>query len=325
MKWIVAIVLIFAGVGLYFLYNRERTPDLAVEYRYAVTDVEQIGRISINYRLMDPDILLERKQDFWELNGKYRAREDAINNLLDALKKIDLQFIPNAAARENMIRDLAATGTKVEIYNHRGEVIKAFFIGGVTPDERGTFIIMDGSRSPAVVSLKGFEGTIRPFFIMPESDWRDRIIFREDPDRISELTVYYPGEEHLSFSIIKRDQAYQVVTPWKSPGGEDPAPRPGTVEAYLWKYRSVGAEALLNDPDLRKSLLNKVPFVQITIRRTDHSEYSARFYPVVINGGERISQRIERYHVVDSEGDIWLAQHLLFGPLFQGIDSFFSE
>ncbi|MBK8504885.1 MAG: hypothetical protein IPL46_23335 [Saprospiraceae bacterium] len=78
MKWIAIIILIIAGWMIYDLYQKKQTPDLAAEYRYAHKEVDDIAKIRINYRLIDPDILLEKKKNYWLLNAKYRVREDAM-------------------------------------------------------------------------------------------------------------------------------------------------------------------------------------------------------------------------------------------------------
>ena len=324
MKWITTIVLVLAGLVIYGLYKKNQAPDLAAEYRYALSDVDEIAEIKINYRLIDPDILLEKKQDFWLLNGKYRVREDAMENLLNAIKKIELQYIPTAAARKNMMVDLATTGTKVEILNKKGEVLKAFFVGGTTPDERGTYMIMDGSQSPAVVTLTGFEGSIRPFFIMPEIDWRDRIVYREDPDLIEELTVDYPQQPQSSFSIRRQEDSYQVFPMDDRIAVDEFQPKRGAVEAYFQNYRSVGAEAIMDNQALISSLQTRQPFARVLIRRSDQTSYETQFYPVDTELSAT-SKRIERYHLLDDQGNLFLVQHLLFGKLFLGFDYFFEE
>jgi hypothetical protein len=323
-KWITTIILVLAGLVIYGLYQKNQTPDLAAEYRYALQDVDEIAKIRINYRLIDPDILLEKKQEYWLLNGKYRVREDAMENLLNAIRKIELQYIPTTAARKNMMVDLATTGTKVEILNKKGEVLKAFFVGGTTPDERGTYMIMDGSQSPAVVTLSGFEGSIRPYFIMPEIEWRDRIVYREDPDLIEELTVDYPGQPQSSFSVRKQGEGYRVFPLDDRIKTKDLVPRQGAVEAYFRNYRSLGAEAIMDDSALITHLQAGQPFARILIRRSDQTSCETRFYPVDIQVSAT-SKQIERYHVLDDQGNLFLVQHLLFGKLFLGFDYFFED
>ncbi|MBK8504886.1 MAG: hypothetical protein IPL46_23340 [Saprospiraceae bacterium] len=223
-----------------------------------------------------------------------------------------------------MIIDLATTGTKVELLNGNNEVLKAFFVGGTTPDERGTYMIMDGSQSPAVVTLTGFEGSIRPFFMMPEIEWRDRIVYRENADLIEELTVDYPGQTQSSFSIRKQKDTYRVFPMDDRINTTNLHPRQGAIEAYFHNYRSVGAEAIMDNPALIEILRTKQPFATVLIRRADQTSYEARFYPIDIEESAT-SKRIERYHVLDDQGNLFLGQHLLFGKLFLSFESFFEN
>lgn len=325
MRWIVAIILVIAVAGLIFLFRQKSTPDLAASYHYAIKDVTRVAKIKIDYRLIDPDILLERKNGFWQLNGVYRAREDAMVNLLKALERLELQFIPRPAGKTTMLLDLATTGTKVEIFAENGELLKSYFIGGSTPDERGTFMIMAGTYDPAVVSMAGFEGTIRPIFIMSEIDWRDRIVFREDPDHIQELVVEYPGQPEASF-ILRRMQhelaAYPFKDDVKSLGLK---PKPGAIESYLMNYKSVGAEAILSIPNLQEQLLREDPFVRISVRRSDASSFNVQLFPIKKDPEGSVRQQIARYHLMDDQGAVYLVQHRVFEKLFLGRDFFFEN
>lgn len=321
-KIILALLLLFAAWMLYTYYQKEQLPDIGEEYRYSVTDVDDIAEIRINYRLMDPDILLQRQKNGWMLNQKYSVRNDAISNLLNAINNLELKYIPTSAAQQNMLRDLATTGTRVEIINRRGEVMKSYFVGGNTPDETGTFIIMDGSQSPAIANISGLDGSIRPYFIMPEIEWRDRTVFREEYDEISELMVEYPQQASASFVIRLQDNDFEVYPLKDQIDVSKRQVRSGAVEAYLHQYKMVSAEALIDDDILYSELVDKTPFSRITIRRKDGTAYHTAFYPLMKSDGA--NQFIERYHLIDDKGNLFLVQNRLFGKLFVDLDNFFQ-
>lgn len=324
-KFIITILLFASGWLIFNLYQKKKTPDLGAEYRYAIADPDRVAKIQINYRLIDPDILLERKKGYWLLNGKYRTRADAMENLLSAISTIELQYIPTPAAKENMIRNLATTGTKVELLDAQNQVIKSYFIGGNTPDDRGTFMIMNGSQSPSVVTLSGFEGSLRPYFIMPEIEWRDRTVFAENYDKLEEVIVEYNNEPSSSFALRKSEDGFSVFSTNDRLDVANRAIKRGSVEAYLQNYKKIGAEAIIDDANLWQKLTNQSPFARITLRRSDHSEYQTTFYPLELEDTENRNQPIERYHIIDNEGNIFLVQHRLFGQLFVDINNFFND
>ena len=324
-KLIVTVVILLTAWFIYKQYQKGKAPDLAEEYRYAISNINDIAKIRINYRLMDPDITLEKVNGFWQLNNKYRARRDAIENLLKVIRGIELQYIPTPAARTNMIRDLATTGTKVEILDRQDHLLKSYFIGGSTPDERGTFIIMNGSQSPAVVTMTGFEGTIRPYFMMPEKDWRDRMIYTEDYNQLQEVIIEYPDRMESSFAIRRQQRGFAVFPLSDQINTLDRKPRKGAIEAYLQNYKSIGAEAIVDAEVVRENLEGRQPFARILIRRNDQSEYQTAFYPLILEESSSMNQQIERFHLIDSEGDVFLVQHLLFGKLFVDLNNFFDS
>lgn len=322
-KLIVFFFLILAGWVIFTLYRQRQEPDLAEEYRYAIDNAADVVQIKINYRLMDPDIVLEKEKGAWRLNGKYKVRPDAIDNLLNAIEHLELQYIPTAAARTNMMRDLASTGTKVELLDAQNQLLKSYFIGGNTPDESGSYIIMAGSNSPAIATISGFTGSIRPYFIMPEIEWRDRTVFSEPYDNISEIVVEYPGRESSSFVIREQDGAFRAYPLSDNIDVSHRSPRAGALEAYLLHYKKISAEAIIEDPALLANLSRKTPFSQITIRRKDASEYRTAFYPLALDN-EDSRPLVERYHLIDNQGNLYLVQHLLFGKLFVDLENFFE-
>jgi len=321
-KWIVSILLVLSAAGLYWQYYSDEVPDVAAEYRYAIPNVEDIATIKISYRIIEDKILLERKEGYWELNGKYRARQDAMTNLLTAIEHMELQYIPGAAAVETMTKDLATTSTRVEILDGKGETMKAYFIGANTPDDRGSYIALAGTQKPAVVAVSGAEGSLRPRFVMPEIDWRDRIVFREKMEEIEEITVDYPANRNASFAIKNTDGEFDVFPLRDNQIVDGEKVRRGTIENYLNRYRSVGAEAIIRDLELAADLHNSVPFVRIRVRRNDDSYYEARLFPIGIDPTGSVRQQIERYHLLDNNGDLFLIQHRVFERLFLSLDYF---
>ena len=325
MKWLVGLTILIASLCLFIIFQRGEQSDIALSYRYAVEDIDAIEKIKIDYRLMNPDIVLEKKSDYWQLNNKYRAREDAIANLLDAIQGIELRFIPRPAGKQTMLKDLATTGTKVEIFGKNDQLIQAYFIGGNTSDDRATFIIKAGTQDPAAVGLAGFEGTIGTRFVMPATQWRDRIVFREIPDQIEELTVDYPAQPLASFALRKQDGEMVAYPLRDDQEMSDLVQKRGAIEAYLQNYKSVGAESILLNKDLTSTLWDTEPFVQISLRRSDHTNYWVRLYPIHVDPAGTVRDQIERYHLLDSKGDLYLIQHRVFQKLFLDKDFFFTD
>src|SRR5438045_4136329 len=58
---------------------------------FAVTDTASITKMHLTDKLQN-DILLEKKgPGYWTVNGKYKAKQVAINNLLETIKEVQVK------------------------------------------------------------------------------------------------------------------------------------------------------------------------------------------------------------------------------------------
>ncbi|MBK6949823.1 MAG: hypothetical protein IPH16_18705 [Haliscomenobacter sp.] len=102
------------------------------ERRFAVPDTSRIGKIFLAHR-DNETVLLERKGTQWIYNGNWKVRPGAMENLLDAVRRIEIKYQPAQAAVPNMVRDLGSEGIKVEIYDKRNRPLAVYYVGGSTP------------------------------------------------------------------------------------------------------------------------------------------------------------------------------------------------
>ncbi len=313
------------AVGLVLLIwlgsQRETSDTLAEDFRFKVEDTSQIERILITDKNGE-QVDLKRSKSSWMVNNTYPARSNAIRNLMDAIARVDLQYIPTSAASKTMKTDLARQGIKVDILGKHDEILKCYHVGGATPDERGTFMLMDGSDQPAVTGIPGWEGALRSRYVMRRVEWRSRMIFQYNPDKISRLSVDYPKQQKEAFEIIKTEKDFHVDPLYlRSENLSDQ--QEGAVEAYLRGYRSIGAEAILEDDELRRRRMEEVPFA---IFRCEYDKVitTLSLYPIYRNRGGG-TESIERYHAVADDGTLYLVQHRIFEKLLWSYSSFFVD
>ncbi|MEM9922000.1 MAG: DUF4340 domain-containing protein, partial [Bacteroidota bacterium] len=276
---------------------------------------------------------LERKSDHWVYNGQYRVRQNMIDNLLDAMKRIRIRFLPAKAAVDNVIKTIATEGIKVEIYGRSGNNLKTYYIGGMTNDEFGTYMIMDGSNNPFVMHIPNWQGGLRARFEITGDDWRDRAIFRESPDDISSVSVEYPKQKSQSFKLDKDGSSYAVKPFYPITKVIDKSVIKGRAEGFLYSLENLQGESFLNSFSKRDSISASLPFVKITVNRKDGSSKAVNFHPIIpldddgsmLTDAEVTTETaVERYHVSTSEGDFMVGQHLNFRKVFWGYPQFFE-
>lgn len=327
--------LIIAG-GTYYLV--EQAPEKGSSGKgwdttLTVPDTDIIHRIfiakktGVNYNL-------EKKDGVWYLDNKHRVRPGKIKYILESLRRQRVKFIPTRGASEGAVKNIASTGIKVETYDAEGNIVLNFYVGGMTSDERGTYMIKEDSNQPYVMHLPGWEGSLRVRFWDDPENWRDRSVIRWNPPSIEYLKVDYPRNKSQSFEIIKETATYAVRPVYdvtaisKKPANQE------AIREYLKLYKSKIAENFLNDFPGRDSVSQLVPFCEITVKGKDAEDQTVSFFPESIDmeyempnvPGRVLANKgsIERYFVNNSYGDFQLAQQLVFGKLFVPYNSFFK-
>jgi hypothetical protein len=317
------------GAGAFYAiyYNKNRNASqVSWDMDFAVPETDNIYKIFLADH-SGKTINLDRREDGrWLCNGKYPVRPSALDNLFQSIRQQTVYYIPPDAAVKNIVNSLASEGIKVELYDKKGKKLKVYYVGGVTNDERGTYMIMEGAEQPYIVHVPSFIGQLRVNYMMNEIDWRDRTVFAEKPEHIQFVSVEYPQQRSESFKLEKTGEASYVVSPFHSttPVSKNPQ-RKGAAEAYLIQFESLGVEAFENQNALRDSVRSLIPFAIVTLKRADGTEKLVRFWPLEFETrSETGQQSVNRYFAATGD-DFLLVQERVFGPIFRGYGFFFES
>lgn len=150
---------------------------------FAIADTAAIGKVDISDAEGNRAIISRGEDDIWMVNDKYRARKDAIDLILKTLHLIEIKHPVSAGSRENIIRMMAGRHNYVRIYDREGNFIKALYVGIMTPDQQGTYMVLERpeigrTEIPYVMTMKTFFGYLSSRFFTDEKDWRDRALIR---------------------------------------------------------------------------------------------------------------------------------------------------
>jgi len=327
---------IMLAAGVYFLTKKESGQISTIktdDRNFVVKDLSQVGKIFIADRTGFATTL-ERKGKEWLLDGKYKARENAINNLLTTISTIEIKYIPPNSAIPNIVDGLAVHGIKVEIYDTGGALMRTYYVGGVTNDERATYMLMEGAEQPYAMHMPLMEGALRARYRLDIMDWRDRAVFGYDADEIDYVSVEYPKQKNKSFILERKDNTFEVSPFYSSSPRSNKPYRKGSAETYLMGFKKTDAEAFENDHPRRDTIAAMIPFAIVTVKDSKGVTKAAQFHSkrardanglLIPNSEASLKSTIERYHIVHSSGDLMLGQHLVLGKLFWSYESFFKE
>ncbi|MDA0946010.1 MAG: hypothetical protein RLZZ314_578 [Bacteroidota bacterium] len=174
--------------------------------QFAIEDTSKVDKIFIAD--MDGNaVTLTRptRGRLWDLNGRFKAREDAVALLLKTFKRAAVQGPVAEAARPNVIRLLASRGKKVEIYQGGNQPVKTWYVGTATPSHTGTYMLLetqDGKgQDPYVVHMEGFTGYLSTRFFTNEREWRYTGLFDFPGRTLQRIEVETSEDPQNSYSL----------------------------------------------------------------------------------------------------------------------------
>ena len=299
--------------------------------RFGISEFEQVHRIFIADRKGHKVTLTRGGVTGWLADGQ-PANENIMKNLRDAVRNMDIRSLPTERAKSNMVKDLATNGILVQAFNEAGEKLRGYYLGSGTYDELGTNAIVEGSEEPYVVHLPHFTGNIRQRFTHWDDEWRDKVYFRVDPEKVELFSIEYPRQRNKSFRVVRQNGKF-ILSPFYETGQQTREIPRGALESALTRYEKYYINRYQNkDEEGRKAVAELLPFATITVRQEGTEPQEMRVYPryagrtythnpktgaVQENGG------LEAYNAFINNGEDWV----LLSPetaqqLFIGYDAF---
>jgi len=317
---------LLAGTAFYYVSDKKKaSSDIEEDWVMHVENPDDIHRIFI----ADRDGVtanVKRGDKYWIYNDKYNANPNVVASMLNAVTKIRLKNRPPASAIPIMIKTLSTKSMKVMLYDKNDEVLKSFYIGGVTPDESGTFMILEGSENPYIMHMPMANVSLKQRFFTGDKRWRDKTIFEHRPKDILSVSIEYPKRKNKSFKLAQKNGTWQVDPLFPTTKKINKEVNQDLVETYLKGFTKVGAEAFEVRKEFIKNESNQREFCILKLLLRDGSQEEVHFYPIQrYDDDEKKKPRpISRYLTINEKKDTYLTQHLVFKELFWAYDFFFE-
>ena len=325
-------MVVLGGVVYYLVRPTSEAPATTVvgaDREFSV-DSNLVGKVFIADRYGNTSTL-ERRRGGWIYNGEYPARPDAIDNLLQAIHRVEMQYKPPNAAVPAMVESLSSEGLKVELYDRQGAPLKTYYVGGATPDERGTYFLLEGFEQPYVVGIPGWEGNVRFRYNLLGDNWRDRAVFRTSVEDIATVTVEYPKQQNSSFRLSRRGRDYTITPFYELTPRINRPLKPGIGETYLVNFQEMLATDFANRNSNRDSITQQIPFVNIVLTTTEGDVQSATLFPIYRDAfvdektGELVTPNsVQGYYALTGNGDFMVVQDAVFRKVLWAYDFFFQ-
>lgn len=279
-RTILLLAVLAAAIGFWwFSESSEKTKmeTLSAERTFKVDNVKDIHRMVIQNANGDFDI--RKTKEGWLVNDTVELWSPQLRQLYLAFGSLEVNYAPSKALLSTMQKSFKDHPIVARAYDKKGNELIGFILGGVTPDEKGTYAKRLDADNPFVIHIPGLQGNIRKRFSYKMKDLENRFFFEEEWDDINEVTVEYPRGFRTPFSLQKNGRSYEVQK-LKSEGKADPLKiKKGRAEAYLMHFERLGFEAFENQHKQKDSITALVPFATITMKKDDGETKWMKLYP----------------------------------------------
>ena len=336
LRLLVILIALAAGAGV--MWSLNGGSDARPLANFEITDTLAITKFVIQ----DSDnnrAVLERDPNnkYWDLNQTYKAREDAVNLILKTVNRIRVKGPVPTTARQNVLRQIAGTGKKVEFYQGGDKPVKTYYIGTATQDHTGTYMLLetpeDGkSTEPFIVYMEGFVGFLNTRFFTDVEEWRYTGLFDYPGLNIKQVDVINHENLEHSFTInyggdndLKLESRYFKTF---VPDFDTLA-----VKDYLLLYKKVHIETYVSHmtPAAEDSLLNTSAAYTVSVTDNVGGKKKIDLYwktggaPLYDELGNTLPWDGARMYSVVNGDDVVLVQRFVFDPILQSIERFLKQ
>ena len=330
---ITSVLIVIAGVLLW--NNRYLTTLRGEAYDFTVRDTASITRMFFADKSGN-QVLLNRTESGWKVNDQHDAQPLMIENILYTLNKLRIKMPVSLSSHDNVITRMAGTNTKVEIYQivprinlfnkvklfPHEKLTKVFYIGDVTQDNSGTFVLKEGADKAYIVHIHGFRGFISSRFSANPEDWRDHKIFSYNIGDISSVKLEFNNQPEKSFVLNEIGQyLYEMKNPHDGSSIDFDTIR---VLNLLTSFKDVRFEAFLTDiaTERRDSIINSPYQERLTLVTKDGKENVITTYTMKINADafgfveeDWDDDPDHKYAYLENDKELVMIQDFAFGKL----------
>lgn len=316
-------ILLIVG-GYYFYTSNNQTSTTRFERRdFSIDQIEQVDKIIITSK-KPSRVELTKNDNNWSVNNEFIARPSSIKYLLKTLDKMEIKYPVQKNSIDPILTDMTAIGIKVEVYKN-GKKDKTVYIGNNTPDEKGTYMLLEGGLSPYAIHIPGFEGYLRSRFIYEPLLWKTKELIDVEQKDIEWLTMEYPNKKESGFKITQQGGK---ITLLDIHGNSLPV-KSLLVKSYLNSFKNIAHEGFigLSDPVQPEEIITLPKIFTLTIKEKGKEPYILKSYQkteYVKNEDETaLFTKVDKDRLYATDGDsFFLIQYFVFNPMLKQITDF---
>jgi hypothetical protein len=308
------------------------------EKAFAIEHTEKISKVILT-NTKGQKTELSKENNIWMLNHQYKAREQVVLNLLNALSNIKADYPVSKSGHNNVMKMLLSNNTKVEVYmDDDTQASKIFYVGGANVTGDGTFMILENkgkmAERPYVTKMLGVSGALTPYFIADPRPWRSREIFAYKANEIKNISIKYPQNMDASF-MIDNCGKQPTISSYNNANTINNIPADSArLFEYISYYEKTFAENYINEYDNIDTTVNTTPYCIMTITDKKDSVNTLNIYRMPTTertktqydaAGNKVPYDSDKFiGLINDKKDYVLIQYYVFGKYFKRYEQFFN-
>lgn len=204
--WIPLLLLLILATVAWLLWKNNTGSTLAGPLTdFAIADTAAVDRIFIAEK-SGGTADLRRVPGGWTVNG-LPAKDYPVNLLLRTFKLVELRSPVPKSAEANVLRVMAGTARKVEIYQGGKKPAKIWWVGQSSQDKFGTYMVLEvpgvgRSSVPFEMGMAGFTGVLNTRFHTNIDEWRSsRLTHYPTLSKVTKVEVAVPDSAGQGFTV----------------------------------------------------------------------------------------------------------------------------
>ncbi|MCT4665963.1 MAG: DUF4340 domain-containing protein [Flavobacteriales bacterium] len=321
---LILLLILIGAFVIFYLIKRDGDTSRIDRYDFSIANIDQVDKIVITSKTPNVATLEKIDTKSWKLNGKYIANRNIVGNLLETLNKMQVKHPVPKNQMDGVLKQMVTSAVKVDVYI-KNKKLKSIYIGKDTPNQKGTFMMIEGAKEPWAVFIPGHDGFLSGRFFTNEKMWRSKRILDFPGNDIAEIKMEYHKEKNASF-IIDNSNDKPIL---KNLLGDKKEGNTTKLGMYIGSFKKIACEGYIHemDPVQPSQIMNMPKAFDLSILTKDGTKKTITAFEKSNlkktddgRGFYQVDDR-ERFYATDGES-YFIIQLYVFDKLLKKVGDF---
>ena len=312
------------------LFSSCKSPTSNVDLKdFSIKDTANVYRFTITTNNAD-SITLSRMNEnkVWMIeNPNYKANMSNINLIMETFYRIQIKQPVSKNAEKNVIKRLAVSNKRVDIYDKENKLIKTWYVGSPTPDHLGTHMLLKqngikGSK-PYIMFKPGVYGSLDVRFFTDWTQWRSPQIFHYPNSKdILQVKLNYNQLKNESFIIYQNNDEIRLLD-----SNSNPINQFDTIQLkhYFTHFNNICYNKIMFvDQSFKDSVFSSKSFIDISLLNSKNETTRVQFWRIKNVESSTNWDKEYGYIRVNGSDELLRAQYFNWDIIFKPL-SFFTN